>query len=196
MDNQIYLMNRYQKDPNTIAYAFNEEIVLIRREYIEDGTAALFEITINIESNKAKTKRRISDAEMKADEFETLKKILTETTKEEHKTDVKISRRNCSLDKLENTDMVCLPSVEDEYIKGYEAEDDPRTIENAMTMLSHCLTDIQKTRFIRNKYCGETTREIAASEGISQAAVFKSIELSEKKIRNFQKSVKTGLSKP
>ena len=69
MDNQIYLMNRYQKDPNTIAYAFNEEIVLIRREYIEDGTAALFEITINIASNKAKTKRRISDAEMKADEF-------------------------------------------------------------------------------------------------------------------------------
>lgn len=196
MDNQIYLMNRYQKDPNTIAYAFNEEIVLIRREYIEDGTVALFEITINIESNKAKTKRRISDAEMKADEFETLKKILTEATKEEHKTDVKISRRNCSLDKLENTDMVCLPSVEDEYIEGYEAEDGPRTIENAMAILSHCLTDIQKTRFIRNKYCGETTREIAASEGISQAAVFKSIELSEKKINKFQKSVKTGLSKP
>lgn len=196
MDNQIYLMNRYQKDPNTIAYAFSEEVVLIRREYTEDGTVSLFEITINIESNKAKTKRRISDAEMKADEFETLRKMLTEFTKEEHKTDVKISRRNCGLDKLENTDMVCLPSVEDEYIKGYEAEDDPRTIENAMTILSHCLTDIQKTRFIRNKYCGETTREIAASEGISQAAVFKSIELSEKKIRNFQKSVKTGLSKP
>lgn len=196
MDNQIYLMNRYQKDPNTIAYAFSEEVVLIRREYTDDGTAALFEITINIESNKAKTKRRISDAEMKADEFETLKKMLTEATKEEHKTDVKISRRNCSLDKLENTDMVCLPSVEDEYIEGYEAEDGSRTIENALAILSHCLTDIQKTRFIRNKYCGETTREIAASEGISQAAVFKSIELSEKKIKKFQKSVKTGLSKP
>ena len=196
MDNQIYLMNKYQKDPNTIAYAFSEEIVLIRREYIEDGTAVLFEITINIESNKAKTKRRISDAEMKADEFETLKKMLTEATKEEHKTDVKISRRNCSLDKLENTDMVCLPSVEDEYIEGYEAKDGSRTIENALAILSHCLTDIQKTRFIRNKYCGETTRAIAESEGISQAAVFKPIELSEKKIKNFQKSVKTGLSKP
>lgn len=196
MDNQIYLMNRYQKDPNTIAYAFSEEVVLIRREYTEDGRIALFEITINIVSNKAKTKRRISDAEMKADEFETLRKMLTEFTKEEHKTDVKISRRNCSLDKLENTDMVCLPSVEDEYIEGYEAEDSPRTIENAMVILSHCLTDIQKTRFIRNKYCGETTREIAESEGVSQAAVFKSIELSEKKIKNFQKSVKTGLSKP
>ena len=196
MDNQIYLMNRYQKDPNTIAYAFSEEIVLIRREYTEDGTAVLFEITINIKSNKAKTKRCISDSEMKADEFETLKKILTEATKEEHKTDVKISRRDCSLDKLENTDMVCLPSVEDEYIEGYEVEDGPRTIENAMAILSHCLTDIQKKRFIRNKYCGKTTREIAKSEGISQAAVFKSIELSEKKIKNFQKSVKTGLSKP
>ena len=196
MDNQIYLMNRYQKDPNTIAYAFSEEIVLIRREYTEDGTAALFEITINIKSNKAKTKRCISDSEMKADEFETLKKILTEATKEEHKTDVKISRRNCSLDKLENTDMVCLPSVEDEYIDGCEAEDGSQTIENAMAILNHCLTDIQKKRFIRNKYCGKTTREIAESEGISQAAVFKSIELSEKKIKNFQKSVKTGLSKP
>lgn len=196
MNNQIYLMNRYQKDPNTIAYAFSEEIVLIRREYTEDGTAVLFEITINIKSNKAKTKRCISDSEMKADEFETLKKILTEATKEEHKTDVKISRRDCSLDKLENTDMVCLPSVEDEYIEGYEVEDGPRTIENAMAILSHCLTDIQKKRFIRNKYCGKTTREIAKSEGISQAAVFKSIELSEKKIKNFQKSVKTGLSKP
>ena len=185
MDKQLYLMNRYQKDDDTIAYAFSEEIILIKREYAADGTAELFEIVISAESSKAKSKRRISDSEMKVEEFDEMKKLLTKSTKALHKTDVKISRRDCDLEKLENTDMVCLPSVEEEYIAQFEEVDDSQTIENAMAILDQCLTEIQKTRYIRNKYYNESTRDIAEKEGKNQNAIFKSIALSEKKIKKF-----------
>ncbi len=184
MDKQLYLMNRYQKDDNTIAYAFSEEIVLIKREYTADGTAELFEIVIGDESSKAKSRRRISSSEMKIEEFDAMKKLLTKSTKALHKTDVKISRRDCDLEKLENTEMVCLPSVEDEYIGQYEA-DDTQTLENGIKILDQCLTEIQKRRYIRNKYYSESTREIAEREGTNQNAIFKSIALSEKKIKKF-----------
>jgi len=193
MDKQLYLMNRYQKDDNTIAYAFSEEIILIKREYAADGTAELFEIIISAESSKAKSKRRISDSEMKVDEFDAMKKLLTKSTKALHKTDVKISRRDCDLERLENTEMVCLPSVEDEYIGQYEA-DDTQTLENGIKILDQCLTEIQKRRYIRNKYYSESTREIAEREGTNQNAIFKSIALSEKKIKKFIEKAKKDFS--
>ena len=188
MDKQLYLMNRYQKDDNTIAYAFSEEIILIKREYAADGTAELFEIVISVESSKAKSKRRISDSEMKVDEFDAMKKLLTKSTKALHKTDVKISRRDCDLEKLENTEMVCLPSVEDEYIAiHFKEEGIEVSIENAMRILDLCLTDVQKDRYIRHKMNQEPTTQIAASQRVSQASVYESIVSSEKKIKKFLK---------
>lgn len=37
MDNQLALMKKLQKNPDTIAYAHNEEIVLIKRVAGNDG---------------------------------------------------------------------------------------------------------------------------------------------------------------
>ena len=45
MDNQLALMKKLQKDPDTIAYAHNEEIVLIKRVVGDDGVY-LTEVTL------------------------------------------------------------------------------------------------------------------------------------------------------
>ena len=60
MDNQLALMKKLQKDPDTIAYAHNEEIVLIKRVVDDDGTR-LFEITLNPENGNKISERNIPD---------------------------------------------------------------------------------------------------------------------------------------
>ena len=195
MDKQIALMKKLQKDPDTIAYAHCDEIILIKREAAEDGSAVLVEITISIDTEKATSKRSILDSEMQLSDFDAMKKLLTDRTTEEFNADWRITHRDVDLDKLENTDILCLPSVEEEYIEQFEGEEDYRTIENAMSILNECLTDTQRTRFIRNKYNKESTRKIAECEGVSQAAVSKSIARSEENIKIFLKNSKIGLSK-
>ncbi len=195
MDKQIALMKKLQKDPDTIAYAHCDEIILIKREFGEDGSAVLVEITINIDTEKATAKRSILDSEMQLSDFDAMKKLLTDRTTEEFNADWRITHRDVDLDKLENTDILCLPSVEEEYIEQFEGEEDYRTMENAMSILNECLTDTQRTRFIRNKYNKESTRKIAECEGVSQAAVSKSIARSEENIKIFLKNSKIGLSK-
>ena len=49
MDNQLALMKKLQKDHDTIAYAHNEEIVLIKRVVGDDGTR-LLEVMLNSEN--------------------------------------------------------------------------------------------------------------------------------------------------
>lgn len=195
MDKQIALMKKLQKDPDTIAYAHCDEIILIKREAAEDGSAVLVEITINIDTEKATSKRSILDSEMQLSDFDAMKKLLTDRTTEEFNADWRITHRDVDLDKLENTDILCLPSVEDEYIEKFEGEEDYRTMENAMSILNECLTDTQRTRFIRNKYNNESTREIAQSEGKRQNAIHESIALSEKKIKIFLEKAKIDWSK-
>lgn len=195
MDKQIALMKKLQKDPDTIAYAYCDEIILIKREAAKDGSAVLVEITISIDTEKATSKRSILDSEMQLSDFDAMKKLLTDRTTEEFNADWRITHRDVDLDKLENTDILCLPSVEDEYIEKFEGEEDYRTMENAMSILNECLTDTQRTRFIRNKYNKESTRKIAECEGVSQAAVSKSIARSEENIKIFLKNSKIGLSK-
>ncbi len=195
MDKQIALMKKLQKDPDTIAYAHCDEIILIKREFGEDSSAVLVEIIINIDTEKATSKRSILDSEMQLSDFDAMKKLLTDRTTEEFNADWRITHRDVDLDKLENTDILCLPSVEDEYIEKFEGEEDYRTMENAMSILNECLTDTQRTRFIRNKYNNESTREIAQSEGKRQNAIHESIALSEKKIKIFLEKAKIDWSK-
>lgn len=185
MDKQIYLMNKYQKDANTIAYVYSEEIVLIKREYASDGRAELFEIIQTADDEKVISRRKLEADEMKVSDFDFIKEQLTDVTAEENKAEWRITHKNVSLDCSVNEMALFLPSVEDEYISGNFSDEEKITYENALKVLDMCLTETQKRRFIRNKYHGETTRKIAESEGTSQAAVFKSISLSEEKIKKF-----------
>ena len=79
MDNQLALMKKLQKDHDTIAYAHNEEIVLIKR-VVDDDVVHLTEVTLNPETGSKISERIISDSEMKLSDFDTMKEFLTEAT--------------------------------------------------------------------------------------------------------------------
>ena len=186
MDNQLALMKKLQKDPDTIAYAHNEEIVLIKRVVDDDGVY-LTEVTLDTETGSKISERIISDSEMKLSDFETMKQLLTEETRQEFNADWSATRLNIDIYKLENTDLLSVQSVEDDYIERLDAEvEDYRTLDNAMKVLDSCLTKIQKKRYILSRAKGLSTREIAEKEGVSQRTVQDSLELAERKIKIFQ----------
>ena len=134
---------------------------------------------------------------MKLSDFDTMKEFLTEKTRNDFNTDWSATKLNVDIDKLENTDLLSVQSVEDDYIERIDAAvEDYRTLENAMKVLDSCLTKIQKKRYITSRAKGLSTREIAEKEGVSQRTVQDSLELAERKIKIFQENPEKYLSKP
>ena len=86
MDNQLALIKKLQKDHDTIAYAHNEEIVLIKRVVGDDGVY-LTEVTLDTETGSKISERNIPDYEMKLADFDTMKQMLTEETRQEFNAD-------------------------------------------------------------------------------------------------------------
>ena len=195
MDNQLALMKKLQKDPDTIAYAHNEEIVLIKRVVDDDGKR-LLEVTLNPENGSKISERIISDSEMKLSDFDSMKQLLTEETRQEFNTDWSVTKLNVDFDILEKTDLFSVQSVEDDYIERQNVSDNFRTLDNAMKVLDSCLTKIQKKRYLMSRANGLSTREIAKKEGVSQRTVQDSLELAERKIKIFQENPEKYLSKP
>ena len=195
MDNQLALMKKLQKDHDTIAYAHNEEIVLIKRVVGDDGTR-LLEVMLNSENGSKISERNIPDYEMKLADFDSMKQLLTEETRQEFNADWNITKLNVDIDKLENTDLLSVQSVEDDYIERQNVADDFRTVENTMKVLDSCLTKIQKKRYILSRAKGLSTREIAEKEGVSQRTVQDFLELAERKMKIFRENPEKYLSKP
>ena len=195
MDNQLALMKKLQKDPDTIAYAHNEEIVLIKRVVDDDGVH-LTEVTLNPENGSKISERIIHESEMKLSDFDTMKEFLTEETRQEFNADWSVTKLNVDFDILEKTDLFSVQSVEDDYIERQNVAYDFRTLDNAMKVLDSCLTKIQKKRYIMSRAKGLSTREIAEKEGVSQRTVQDSLELAERKIKIFQENPEKYLSKP
>ena len=194
MDNQLALMKKLQKDHDTIAYAHNEEIVLIKRVADDDGVR-LTEVTLNPENGNKISERNIPDYEMKLTDFDSMKQLLTEETRREFNADWSATKLNVDFDILEKTDLFSTQSVEDDYIEHQNVADDYRTLDNAMKVLDSCLTKIQKKRYILSRAKGLSTREIAEKEGVSQRTVQDSLELAERKIKIFQENPEKYLSK-
>ena len=167
MDNQLALMKKLQKDPDTIAYAHNEEIVLIKRVVDDDGKR-LLEVTLNPETSSKISERIISDSEMKLSDFDTMKEFLTEKTRNDFNTDWSATKLNVDIDKLENTDLLSTQSVEDDYIERLDAGvESYRTIENAMSVLDAVLNEKQKQWYLMAHREGLSDREIARREGVA-----------------------------
>lgn len=123
MDNQLALMKKLQKDHDTIAYAHNEEIVLIKRVVGDDGTR-LLEVMLNSENGSKISERNIPDYKMKLADFDSMKQLLTEETRQEFNADWNVTKLNVDIDKLENTDLLSVQSVEDDYIERQNVADE------------------------------------------------------------------------
>lgn len=185
MDNQLALMKKLQKDPDTIAYAHNEEIVLIKRVVNDDGVC-LTEVMLNSENGNKISERIISDSEMKLTDFDTMKEFLTEETRQEFNADWSVTKLNVDIDKLENTDILSVQSVEDDYIERQDtAVEDYRTLENAMSVLDAALNEKQKRWFLMAHREGLSDREIARREGVAHTTVSRGMAVTKKKIKKY-----------
>ena len=185
MDNQLAIMKKLQKDPDTIAYAHNEEIVLIKRVVDDDGVR-LTEVTLNSENGNKISERIISDSEMKLSDFDTMKEFLTEETRQDFNSDWSVTKLNIDIDKFENTDLLSVQSVEDDYIERLDAEvEDYRTIETAMSVLDAALNEKQKRWFLMARREGLSDREIARREGVAHTTVSRGMTVIGKKIKKY-----------
>ena len=185
MDNQLSLMKKLQKDSDTIAYAHNEEIVLIKRVAGDDGIF-LTEVTLNPENESKISERNISNSEMKLSDFDTMKQLLTEETRQEFNADWSVTKLNVDIDKLENTDLISVQSVEDDYIERLDAGvEDYRTLENAMSVLNAVLNEKQKRWFLMAHREGLSDREIARREGVAHTTVSRGMAVTKKKIKKY-----------
>ena len=185
MDNQLALMKKLQKDPDTIAYAHNEEIVFIKRVAGNDGVR-LTEVTLNPETGSKISERNIPDYEMKLADFDTMKQMLTEETRQEFNADWSATKLNVDIDKLENTDLLSVQSVEDDYIERLDAGVEAyRTLENAMSVLDSALNEKQKRWFLMAHSDGLSDREIARREGVAHTTVSRGMAVIGKKIKKY-----------
>ena len=177
-------MKKLQKDPDTIAYAHNEEIVLIKR-VVGDNGVRLTEVTLNPENGSKISERIISDSEMKLSDFDSMKQLLTEETRQEFNADWSVTKLNIDIDKFENTDLLSAQSVEDDYIERQDAADDFRTLENAMSILDAALNEKQKRWFLMAHSDGLSDREIARREGVAHTTVSRGMAVIGKKIKKY-----------
>lgn len=185
MDNQLALMKKLQKDHDTIAYAHNEEIVLIKRVVDDDGVH-LTEVTLNPENGSKISERIVSDSEMKLTDFDTMKEFLTEETRNDFNADWNVTKLNVDIDKLENTDLLSVQSVEDDYVERQDtAVEDYRTLENAMSILDAALNEKQKRWFLMAHREGLSDREIARREGVAHTTVSRGMTVIGKKIKKY-----------
>ena len=185
MDNQLALMKKLQKNHDTIAYAHNEEIVLIKRVVDDDGTR-LSEVTLNPENGSKISERIVSDSEMKLTDFDTMKEFLTEETRNDFNADWNVTKLNVDIDKLENTDLLSVQSVEDDYVERQDtAVEDYRTLENAMSILDAALNEKQKRWFLMAHREGRSDREIARREGVAHTTVSRGMTVIGKKIKKY-----------
>ena len=185
MDNQLALMKKLQKDHDTIAYAHNEEIVLIKR-VVDDDVVHLTEVTLNPETGSKISERIISDSEMKLSDFDTMKEFLTEATRQEFNADWSATKLNVDFDILEKTDLLSVQSVEDDYIDRLDAGvEDYRTIETAMSVLDAALNEKQKRWFLMAHHEGISDREIARREGVAHTTISRGMAVIGKKIKKY-----------
>lgn len=135
--------------------------------------------------------------EISAPEFDRMKAI---SNSDYHKRELhgkRTTREDVSIEKLIETNCVADRSAEQEYIDYLDSVDAPpemRTMKKAMAILNEYLTETQKRRYIQYHFCGISTVEIAAIEGVKQQSVSENLIAAQKKIKNyFLKSRKNTL---
>ena len=178
----------YRRNKNTadIVYAFaNGEEQRFRKT--EDGRILL----IHTDIHGSVTTSEVPKTEMTVAQFDELKKFSDANYHEIDKRDVQQARNCVSLNGIEDAALGFSESPEEIVIRmeeEREREYDPRTIENGMAIIDACLTEKQKSRYLRHYRDGLSTWDIAKEEGSNQKSVLESIQSANKKIEKFKKT--------
>lgn len=151
-----YALNKYS--PN-IVYKFSDKTVEVTEEDY-------------LKQNPNKT----------VEDFAKLKALSDENYHESDLVDTKYRRKKLSIHSLEEGAGLGVDSFVD---KLYEDEEKHKALLAAKELLDNGkLTKVQKRRFILHYFQNLSTRKIAAMEGVSHIAVFKSITLANEKLKN------------
>jgi len=192
MDKQLALMKRYQKDENTIAYVHSNEILLIKKE-----NTSIIELIIDPKTESVKSSRTLASSEMTLQQFDAMKKELTDTTTADSNSEQRNTYRNVSYDAIGDNIETSRPSVEYEYISSQiESCANDNLSRICIQLRKAKLTDIQLRRYIKRHYENKNTLQIAHEEGVRQNAVWESLMLADKKIKKIFEFFIKRLVKP
>ena len=87
------------------------------------------------------------------------------------------------LDEIADAALISTETTEDAVLENIEPTPNPYTIENAIHILDSCLTEIQKSRYLKYYRDGRTIRDIADEEGVHFTSVCECINAANKKIQ-------------
>ena len=184
MDYQNAEFYKLNKNTPDLVYNFADELITYRKETDENGNVQIVEYRKKDgrKGKKATSRRIVPSHEMSIEDFDAWKKQLTEEAHEYFNKDKRETRDNVSIENLLETDLVCDESVEEEYLRAEEERQAlPKTMDVAMDILE-ILTPTQRSRYLKHKMYGMTTRAIAADEGCSHKQVEKSIAQVQEKM--------------
>ena len=184
MDYQNAEFYKLNKNTPDLVYNFADELITYRKETDENGNVQIVEYRKKDgrKGKKATSRRIVPSHEMSIEDFDAWKKQLTEEAHEYFNKDKRETRDNVSIENLLETDLVCDESVEEEYLRAEEERQAlPKTMDVAMDILE-ILTPTQRSRYLKHKMQGMTTRAIAADEGCSHKQVEKSIAQAQEKM--------------
>lgn len=184
MDYQNAEFYKLNKNTPDLVYNFADELITYRKETDERGNLQIVEYRKKDgrQGKKATTRRVVPSYEMSIEAFDAWKARLTEEAHEYFNKDKRETRENVSIENLLETDLICDESIEEEYLRAEEERQAlPKTMDVAMDILE-ILTPTQRSRYLKHKMYGMTTRAIAAEEGCSHKQVEKSIAQAQEKI--------------
>lgn len=111
MDKQLSMIKKYFKNQDTIAYVHENEIILLKRERDEEGKIIVVEYTLDYQTKRCLGKRNIPADELAPEEFEFWRSYFEALTQTMLNGESRETRKNVSLDALENTVMASAPSA-------------------------------------------------------------------------------------
>ena len=184
MDYQNAEFYRLNKNNTALIFNFADERITYRKEEGKNGKFRIVEYRKNyLENGLTITTRRVLRAyEMSVEEFDAWKAKLTEEAHEDYKKDKRETRDNVPIENLLETDLVCDESAEEEYLRLDEERQALPKDYKVMYELLDLLTPTQKSRYIKSKVLGKSSRDIAEEEGCTHTAVLLSLEAAEKRL--------------
>lgn len=204
MDDQLNRIWASNKRKDVIVYPHGGETVIYSRQPAGGGRPAVIRETRIDTETRESVRRDLDPSEMDEEEFLRVKELLDEDTREWFRREKNRTYLDVCFDSLEETDLACLPSPEDEAEEAAEREERRRreetgplrrTAENAYRILDSCLSEKEKRRFLAFYRDGMSARAIAEREKVCHTTVSRSLAVIRKKVQGVT-GIEVGRQEP
>lgn len=163
------------KNVNKSDYAFNKYSKGIVYKSVEGD----FELTLEqfLKENPNKTEEDFAYWKVISDQLYKQEDVLTNA----------VTRKNISINDIEETQLVSVESAEYEFLRSIDADTiikkEIMSLDFILEIAKQELPEIQLRRFISRHIEGKTEDVIAAEEGVNQSSISRSLSGAENKIK-------------